>query len=102
MDATTIRINSAALVTALLVATSAQAEYRCDAPPTRLDRRACEAAKEGPEALRHFIERVRSIERLYFPDYVNEATELAWEQARERARLAAKEASEPVTGSPPR
>jgi len=93
MDATTIRISSAALFTVLLVATSARAEYRCDTPPTPIDRRACEAAKEGPHALRHFIERMRPIESLYFPDYVNEATELAWEQARERARLAARESN---------
>src|SRR5262245_46501741 len=93
----TIRINSAVLFTALMVATSANAEYRCDSDSARIDRLACAAAKEGPEALRHYIQRMRPIEPLYFPDYVNEATELAWEQTRERARQAAKASSQNMT-----
>lgn len=94
----TIRIGSAALFT-FLVATGAHAEYRCDAHPTHFDRRACEAAKEGPEVLRHYIQRMRPIEALYFPHYVNEATELAWDQARERARQAAKPSRETAASS---
>ena len=37
------------------------------------DRVACEKAKEGPSALRQYIQRIRVIESLYFSDYVNEA-----------------------------
>jgi hypothetical protein len=98
----TICTSTAALFTVLMVATGARAEYRCDPAPTRIDRRACEAAKESPQALRRYIERMRVIENLYFPDYVSEATEIAWEQARERERQAAKASNETVTSSAPR
>jgi len=57
---------------------SAQARYLCDAPPTRLDARACAAAQQGPSELRRFIQRVQGIQNLHFADYVNEATEAAW------------------------
>ena len=65
---------------AFFAATPARAEYRCSPPPTRIDRMACDAAREGPDSLRHFIERIRVIENLYFFDYVNEEVLLVWRQ----------------------
>jgi hypothetical protein len=61
------------------VSTQARAEFKCDAP-SGFDRVACEKAKESPQALRQYIQRMRGIESLYFPDYVNEAQARAWAQ----------------------
>jgi len=81
------------LVPALaLVSTQAHAEFKCDAPGTHLDRVACEKAKESPDALRQYIQRVRGIHSLQFSDYVSEAQARAWLQA-ESDRAAAKKAS---------
>jgi len=69
------------LVPALaLVSAPARAEYRCDAPSRNVDRTACEKAKEGPTALRQYVQRIRMIESLQFSDYVNEAQARAWAQ----------------------
>ena len=69
------------LVPALaLLSTPARAEFKCGSPQTRLDRVACEKAKESPSALRQYIQRIRVIDSLYFPDYVNEAQAAAWAQ----------------------
>lgn len=90
MNTRTFRI--AASLTTLLAATSVHAaEYRCDAPRSAIDRRACEAAKQGPDALRQFVQRMRPIESLDMNEYVNEATVLAWEQRAAAARLAANQ-----------
>lgn len=81
------------LVPALALASmQARAEFKCDAPPTRIDRVACEKAKESPQALRQYIQRIRVIESLQFSDYVSEAQARAWLQA-ESDRAAAKRAS---------
>jgi hypothetical protein len=61
-----------------LFANTARAEYRCDAPPTEIDHMACKKAKQGPDALRQYIQRMRVIESLYFFDYVNEERLIAW------------------------
>ena len=74
-----------------LVSTQARAEFKCDAPSVRLDRVACEKAKESPSALRRYIERMRMIDSLYFPDYVNEAQAAAWAQ-NESSRKPARQA----------
>ena len=66
------------LVGAELFVNVARAEYRCSPPRSRIDEQACEKAKQGPDALRHFIQRMRPIEDLYFFDYVNEERLLAW------------------------
>jgi len=69
------------LVPALaLVSAQARAEFKCDSPSVRLDRAACEKAKESPSALRQYIQRIRMIDSLYFSDYVNEAQAAAWAQ----------------------
>ena len=85
----------ACLFSLLLIATGVQAQYRCDAPATRVDRGACEAAKEGPDTLRRYIQRIKPIESLQFSDYVNDATLVAWD-ARERASKVTKSVDEPV------
>jgi hypothetical protein len=80
------------LVPALaLVSAQARAEFKCNAPGAHLDRVACEKAKESPQALRRYVERVRMIESLQFSDYVSEAQARAWLQA-ESDRAAAKKA----------
>ncbi len=61
-----------------LVSAQAHAEFKCDEPGSRIDRVACEKAKESPSALRQYIQRVRIIESLQFSDYVNEAQARAW------------------------
>lgn len=72
-----------------IVPGTARAEYRCSPPATHIDDRACERAREGPEALRLFIQRMRVIENLYFADYVNKDRLIAWrEMEQERARQA--------------
>jgi hypothetical protein len=69
----------AVLIGAALFYTQAvHAEYRCDSPKTEIDHVACQKAKEGPAALRHYIQRMRAIESLYFFDYVNEERLIAW------------------------
>ena len=74
-------------------AAGASAEYRCNPAPSSIDQRACEAARQGPDALRHFIQRMRVIESLDFYDYVNDATLLAGEEKRAQERAAANEDS---------
>lgn len=64
------------------ISSQARAEYKCDAPEHRLDRAACEKAAESPQALRHYIQRMRPIESLQFSDYVNESRARAWAQDR--------------------
>ena len=81
------------LVPALaLLSTQARAEFKCDSPTVRVDRVACEKAKESPSALRRYIERMRIIESLDFSDYVNEAQQAAWAQ-NESNRATSKKAS---------
>ena len=81
------------LVPALaLVSAQARAEFKCDSPTARVDRVACEKAKESPSALRRYIERMRIIESLDFSDYVNDAQQAAWAQ-NESNRAATKKAS---------
>jgi hypothetical protein len=75
------RIPFAIAALAAIVSVSAQAEYRCSAPPTPEDQRACELAKQGPDQLREFIQRTRSIYGLYFYDYVTAADFDRWEAA---------------------
>jgi hypothetical protein len=86
-------LSLAAFAAAMLAASSASAEYRCAPPPTRTDRLACEAAQQGPEELSRLTHRMRVVENLHFPDYVNNATLIAWEQKelaeRERTRAEA-------------
>ena len=81
------------LATVLLafVTAGASAEYRCNPAPTSIDQRACNAAKEGPDALRHFVSRMQSIVNLSFADYVNQETLVAWDAQRAQEREIAKQ-----------
>ncbi len=72
--------STALLLGAALFVNVARAEYRCDPPRGYLDRQACEKAKQGPDALRWYIWRIRMIENLYFYDYVNDQRLLAWRE----------------------
>jgi hypothetical protein len=93
-----IRLAAAALFV-FTQASSALAEYRCDPPRSQLDRRACEAARQGPDALRHFIGKIRPIESLHFDDYVSAADVARWDAAYEaRRKLAAREVARPAEG----
>ena len=74
-----------------LVSVQAHAEFKCSEPGARIDRVACEKAKESPAALRQYIQRMRVIESLQFSDYVDEAQARAWAQ-NEPARSAVKKA----------
>ena len=71
----------------VLLSPSARAEYKCNAPQSRIDAAACEAARQGPTELRRYIQRIYSIESLYFFDYVNESQAVAWREQEERAAL---------------
>jgi hypothetical protein len=90
-----------ALSTLLMTAAAAQATYVCHAPPTRIDQRACDAAKESPEALRGFIGRMKLQHALNFYDYVDEARQLAWDE-RERTLAAAEAARKHAAAKPAR
>ena len=81
MNSTIARAAAALVVTATGIG-AAHAEYRCNPPPTRIDRHACQAAAEGPQALRHYVQRMQMITNLRFSDYVNKATVDAWETAK--------------------
>jgi len=68
------------LLSAGAFASGAHAEYRCDPARTPLDQRACEAAKQGPDALRRFVERWTSkLSNLHFADYVDATTAQTWD-----------------------
>lgn len=47
----------------------AMAEYRCITPQGVAERLACEAARQGPEELRRFVQKTRPAFNLYFYDY---------------------------------
>jgi hypothetical protein len=70
------------------VAATAQAEYRCDTPATHRDRRACEAAQEGPQALRRYLLQMSwHGHSMQMQDYVSPALAQRWEElARDDAR----------------
>ena len=92
MNAKVFRLTAAAVFGAVLTtAAVAHTNYKCNDPRTPIDRRACEAAKQGPDALRRFIERMRVIESLDFYDYMTDAQLLAWRQVKEPTRTAVRE-----------
>ncbi len=91
MNVTMIRVSAAALFATAFSAT-AYAEYRCDPAPSWVDQRACEAATQGPDALRQYVESMNSIRvNLKMNDYVRPETVKAWE---ERSQLAARKEAE--------
>jgi hypothetical protein len=76
------RIPYAIAAFAAVVCATARAEYRCDAPALPEEKRACELVKQGPDVLRRFIERTRSIYELYFYDYVTQKDFARWDATR--------------------
>jgi hypothetical protein len=66
----------------IVSATTARAEYRCERPALPEEKRACELVKQGPDVLRRFVDRTRTIYQLYFYDYVTEADWNRWDTAR--------------------
>lgn len=87
-----LAISTAAIVCAM--PWIAHAEYRCDPPPTHIDRGACKAAAESPAALRQYVQRMQLIRNLRFDDYVNDSTVAVWEAAIAREREAERKAKE--------
>lgn len=83
---------SSTVVLGIAFAATAHAEYRCDPAPTWIDRRACEAAEESPQALRQYVQRMRWFTNLQFSDYVNENTAQGWEA--KKREMAAQKSSE--------
>jgi len=86
MNATTLRNTLSALIISVAFVGTSHAAYLCDDPPSPVDKRACEAAEQGPDVLRRFIERIKPVHNLYFFDYVNEARLVAWDASDARAR----------------
>jgi hypothetical protein len=76
-------ISIAVAAFAASVSMGAHAEYRCKAPPTAQDVRACELVRvDRPNELRLFIQRTSSVYGLYFYDYVTQADTNRWDVAR--------------------
>jgi hypothetical protein len=72
------------LIMGASVSAPAHAEYRCGSPSSPADARACGLAKhDGPDDLRHFIQRTSPIYGLFFYDYVRAADLDRWEVARQ-------------------
>jgi hypothetical protein len=76
-----------------VLASTATAAPRCDAPRDQADRTACAKAAESPSALRQYVERTRAIHQLYYWDYTTpEQVERQHARAAEaRQRLAARD-----------
>jgi len=66
-----IPILAATALSAVLHASPSAAAVDCDAPASFIDAKACDAARQGLEALRRFVWRTRMIYALYLPDYVH-------------------------------
>jgi hypothetical protein len=71
-----------------LAASAAQATPRCETQDYPFDRIACAKAKEGPDALRRYIDRTRSLYMLSFWDYMSES-ELDRHHMQRRAQVQA-------------
>ena len=87
-NANAFRFTAAALFGATLSTTGVAGEYKCNQPPTRIDQLACDAAAQGPVALRRFIQRMQVIESLSFSDYMTDGQLLAWREANQPTRTA--------------
>jgi len=61
----------AAALAATLHSLPAAAAVDCDAPANFIDVKACDAARQGVDALRRFVWRTRMIYALYLPDYLH-------------------------------
>jgi len=98
----TVITRISACIAAAAFAAAANAEYRCNPPMTVNDRMACEAAQQGPEALRRFVSRWdQQMANLYFADYVDDQTLRNWEAKRMAAQKPAKEAEQQLASKSP-
>lgn len=68
---------------------TAVAAPRCERPNNPIDLRACNVAKEGPQALRRFVARTQSVYMLDFHDYMSDA-DLRRHYARAQGRTQAR------------
>jgi hypothetical protein len=84
----TIARTAVALFTYAALATGAQAGFRCDPAPTPIDQQACAAARQGPDELRRFVERLNWMRaNLQMSDYVDRQTVETWNaRARQQAQ----------------
>ena len=97
MNVSISRLSTAVLLAA--VCAGANAEYRCAPAPTAVDQRACEAAAQGPDELRRFVQRWDSkMSNLYFADYVDARTSQSWD-AKQLAKRPATEDSVKLASS---
>jgi hypothetical protein len=91
---------SAVLLFTGAFAAGANAEYRCTPAASALDQRACEAAEQGPDALRRFVYRWdHQMSNLMFSDYVDAKTARAWETTAQLERQRSTEASVKVASN---
>ena len=81
-------------------AAGANAEYRCAPAASALDQRACEAAEQGPDALRRFVYRWdHQMSNLRFSDYVDAKTAKTWEATAQLTRQRSTEAGVKVASN---
>jgi hypothetical protein len=70
-------VTSSLVALAALASTPAFAGSRCAAPSGFIDREACAAAAQGPDALRRFIARTGAMWNLWYFDYAADDTRVA-------------------------
>ena len=76
-------------VAGLIVALPAQAApVDCGAPRDFVERRACQAASQGVEALRRYAERTRNMHNIYLNDYARAVAASAPTRAAEASKVA--------------
>lgn len=92
---------SSALAVAAAFSAGAHAEYRCDVPPSWVDRSACAAADRGPNELRRFVQSMNTLRiNIQFMDYVNVQKADAWDaQRRQRSAQTTTDDAQKVASS---
>lgn len=99
MFATFLRTTTAAFAVAAF-STGAHGEYRCNPPPSWVDREACKAATQGPDELRRFIQRMGWMRiNLGFADYSDAKTAQDW-NARPRQQALRRETAAEAVAAP--
>ena len=75
----TLRIGLGCLALGLAGTTAANGPSRCVSPQGIAEQQACAKAKEGPDALRSYVQRTRTLHGLYYWDFAPnaEAAQLA-------------------------
>jgi hypothetical protein len=70
-------LTSSLIALATLASSPTFAGSRCAAPSGFIDREACAAAAQGPDALRRFIARTKAMWSLWYFDYAGDETRAA-------------------------